>query len=143
MIRPLLIALAIVASACGGSTTTSTEAPAEAAAQTTEAPSTTAAPDTTKAPATTAVSEEAEVPAGDVDGMAVYEANCARCHGDDGTGGRGPSLVDHVQDHGDPETDIGIVTNGGTNMPSFGEKLTGDEIVAVVDYVYEAFAAAS
>ncbi len=153
-LRPLLIALALFATSCGGSTSTTTDAPAEDAAETTAAPETTAAetkaePEATAAPETTAVPEETEAPedteapAGDVDGMAIYEANCARCHGSDGTGGRGPSLIEHIANHPDKASDIGIVTIGGENMPSFGDKLSEAEIVAVIDYAYETFCAAS
>jgi len=152
ILRPLLIALAIVATACGGSATTATEAPAEEVVDVTEAPDTTSAPETTAAaettaaPDTTVAPEETaapEAPAGDADGMAIFEANCARCHGADGSGGRGPSLQGIADKAPDKTRALGLVTNGGSNMPSFGDKLAEAEVIAVVDYVYEAFPASS
>lgn len=145
-LRSLLLTLAVLATACGGSAETDTAATEEdttetTVTETTVAAETTAAPETTEAPADTqpAVEETTQATAAEADGMAVYEANCARCHGSDGAGRSGPSLLGHGDDHGDTVRDIGLVTNGGKNMPAFGDKLLEDEIVAVVDYVYEAF----
>ncbi len=68
---------------------------------------------------------------GNVDAAALFADNCAGCHGSDGSGGFGPDLrnednVDRV---------VQQVTNGGDKMPAFGDKLSGDEIQALADYV--------
>ena len=61
----------------------------------------------------------------------------------DGTGVRGPSLLGIADKRPDKTHALGLVTNGGNNMPSFGEKLDEAQIVAVVDFIYDAFPAAS
>ena len=129
------VAIAFLATACGGG-----DSAEETAAETTAAP-TTAAPETTAAPDTTAAPESTE--AGPADGMAVYEANCSRCHGSDGSGGRGPSLQGIADEQPDPQDAITQTINGGNGMPSFGDKLSEAEIVAAVDYLREAFPAAA
>ena len=129
------VAIALLATACGGG-----DSAEETAAETTAAP-TTAAPETTAAPDTTAAPESTE--AGPADGMAVYEANCSRCHGSDGSGGRGPSLQGIADEQPDPQDAITQTINGGNGMPSFGDKLSEAEIVAAVDYLREAFPAAA
>jgi mono/diheme cytochrome c family protein len=130
------VAVALLATACGGG-----DSAEETAAETTAAP-TTAAPETTAAPDTTAATESTEA-AGPADGMAVYEANCSRCHGSDGSGGRGPSLQGIADEQPDPQDAITQTINGGNGMPSFGDKLSEAEIVAAVDYLREAFPAAA
>jgi mono/diheme cytochrome c family protein len=74
--------------------------------------------------------------AGGVDGAAVFGDNCAMCHGGDGSGGIGPRLAGGrvVTVYPDPADQIVVVTNGRGDMPAFGDKLTADEIAAVVDY---------
>lgn len=113
---------------------------------TTEAPATTTAPETTAAEAadeTTAAPETTEAPettvAGDIDPVAIYAANCARCHGDDGIGTRGPNLTDFAADYPDPAPAITLITEGKGGMPSFGTKLSAAEIVALVDHLPTAF----
>ena len=76
-----------------------------------------------------------------IDGAASYSTNCAFCHGADGAGtGRGPSITGIGQFFvADASPLVGLVTNGGENMPEFGSKLSADEIDAVVQYVVETF----
>jgi mono/diheme cytochrome c family protein len=64
-------------------------------------------------------------------GRALYETNCAACHGAGGEGsGSYPSIV------GEGGSDaIDIVTNGDGGMPAFGGRLTEQEIADVVAYV--------
>lgn len=74
------------------------------------------------------------------DGQAIYVANCAGCHGADGQGG----LAKAIDGIGgffaeDPTPLINLVRDGGTNMPSFGSKLTEAEIQAVVQYTVDTF----
>jgi mono/diheme cytochrome c family protein len=82
---------------------------------------------TTAAPAT----ETTAAAGGDIDAAAIFAANCATCHGAGGEGGVGPDL------RGEDNTDriVTQVTNGGGAMPAFGDKLSGDEISALADYV--------
>lgn len=83
-----------------------------------------------------------EVPAGDaelVTGRMVYANNCAPCHGASGGGGVGPKLsggrvVEQVPDLADQRL---LVENGRNQMPAFNQKLSSDEIDAVVRYTRE------
>lgn len=75
-----------------------------------------------------------------LDPAVIYKDNCARCHGDRGRGveDKGISLVEgHALHH--PEEDfIRQVTDGKDDkMPAFRDKLTEEEIRAVVRYVRE------
>lgn len=154
----LLLALALFAVACGSATdvagdvadavddavddvaevveddepeeaeTTTTEAPVEETT-TTEAPETT----TTEAEAEEAAPEDGAVA---IDGEAIYQSSCSRCHGNEGQGGRGPN-IQGIGDREPIEDGITIVTNGRGSMPSFGNSLSTDEIQAVVDFVWE------
>jgi mono/diheme cytochrome c family protein len=83
-----------------------------------------------------AVEAEAVAAAGGVDGGAIFGQRCAGCHGGDGSGGIGPRLAGGrvVADFPDPQDQIAVVTNGRGGMPKFDERLSPEEIAAVVDY---------
>jgi mono/diheme cytochrome c family protein len=74
--------------------------------------------------------------AGGVDGAVIFGQRCAGCHGGDGSGGIGPRLAGGrvVADFPDQQQQIAFVTSGRGGMPAFGERLSADEIAAVVDY---------
>jgi mono/diheme cytochrome c family protein len=139
----LLPAFALLAAGCGGSepvateptppeTTTSTAATATSAALTT----TTTIAATTTAPTTTSTTTSTipEPAAPD-----LYAANCAQCHGVQLEGGVGPALGSggHAQGHSDAEL-VELVTNGRNTMPAFGEKLSPEQIVALIAFIREA-----
>ena len=75
------------------------------------------------------------------DGASIFSAACANCHGVGGAGtGRGPSIIGIGQFFtADASPLTALVTNGGTNMPAFGTRLTTAEINAVVEYVVATF----
>jgi mono/diheme cytochrome c family protein len=79
---------------------------------------------------------EAVAAAGGIDGAAAYGQRCAGCHGGDGSGGIGPRLAGGrvVAVFADPQDQIAVVTNGRGGMPGFGERLSPEEIEAVVEY---------
>ena len=113
----------------------------EAAASTVVAAGTTAAPETTVAGGdttaeadTTAAAETTTASA--VDGEALYNDECASCHGDDGGGGLGPSLQNLEESFPDQSEVVAIVTDGTGSMPSFGDDLSAEEIDAIVAYIY-------
>lgn len=68
------------------------------------------------------------------DGAAVYEGNCAVCHGDDGEGGEGPRLVGYERLEFVSAT-VGQIIEGGAYMPPFGPRLDDAEIAAVATYI--------
>ena len=68
-------------------------------------------------------------------GASVYQANCASCHGADGSGGFGPKLAGVVAENfPDIEDQIALVADGKGSMPSFDGRLSEEEIQQVVDY---------
>ncbi|MDB4584191.1 PQQ-dependent sugar dehydrogenase [Draconibacterium sp.] len=75
------------------------------------------------------------------DGAALYQQNCAQCHGADLNGGNATSLVDGVWQFGAEDgyqfrnIKFGIAHLG---MPSYEKTLKDDEIRAVMGYVKEA-----
>ncbi len=70
------------------------------------------------------------------DGAAVYVAECAACHGADGGGGVGPPLSGGavVAAFPDAADQTVVVVEGQGGMPSFGDRLSEEEIAAVVEY---------
>ena len=103
----LVLAVAVSFGACGDGDSTTTSA---------------------GSPSTTAASGSETV-----DGSEVFATTCAGCHGADGTGGRGPDLT--VRSSLTKDRIVDQVTNGGSSMPSYGERLNSDEISAVADFV--------
>lgn len=74
-----------------------------------------------------------------LNGAVIYQANCAKCHSENGKGtDKGISfLKGHALNHSE-EDFINQVKNGEKDkMPAFKEKLKEDEIRAVVKYVRE------
>ncbi len=93
----------------------------------------------------------AENPEAIARGKDLFEENCAMCHGDNGEGDIGPSVVDDVflyvkgnlPDNDYYEiinngTDEGIVVEGRTakgGMPPFGDELQKDEIWSILSFI--------
>ncbi len=73
-------------------------------------------------------------------GAALYQQNCAQCHGADLNGGNATSLVDEIWQFGEGNSYIfrnikfGIAHLG---MPSYGKTLKDDEIRSIMKYVQE------
>jgi mono/diheme cytochrome c family protein len=83
-------------------------------------------------------------------GEDLFADNCARCHGEDGQGVVGPSLLNLYERYGvDPDADDteqaravarqaivqGRNVPGKAPMPSFSQVLTDDAIEAVIDHI--------
>lgn len=68
----------------------------------------------------------------------LFKANCARCHGDNGGGGKGPNLTTEKKKAKWKDSDqklVDKITKGGFIMPSFRKKLNADEIKSIAAYV--------
>lgn len=71
-------------------------------------------------------------------GMQLYAAQCARCHGVDGGGGEGPSLVGRQFARAQDDRGLVRIIRGGINgtaMPGAGW-LGNDEAQLIADYVW-------
>lgn len=73
------------------------------------------------------------------EGRDVWLAQCARCHGGDGSGGAGPGIRGPWGEDRSPDaTEMArIVVEGRGAMPGFGSSLDDSEVEAVVRYVRE------
>lgn len=74
-------------------------------------------------------------------GTTLFEDNCQACHGVDGTGGMGPSLVDDIYVNARANTDVGmfeIIHSGASGaMRSFSERgVTQDQILHIIAYIH-------
>src|SRR5215510_4168493 len=70
-------------------------------------------------------------------GRRIFEAQCAWCHGTEGTGGMGPNLQGDLGHGRTAASIVEIVTNGipGTDMPGFRSPLTERSIRQTAAYV--------
>jgi mono/diheme cytochrome c family protein len=71
-------------------------------------------------------------------GKDLFKNNCARCHGETGTGGKGPNLTTEKKQAKWKDSDeklVNKITKGGFGMPKFGKKLMPEEIKAIAAYV--------
>ena len=72
------------------------------------------------------------------EGKAIFEENCVPCHGEDLSGGVGKPLNAGSEAAGKTDAELtSIITNGvpGTAMPTWGDKLSSDQIAQVVSYI--------
>ncbi len=69
-------------------------------------------------------------------GEDVYNKQCAACHGVDGKGGVGPSMIGTAITTGEMQGHIDVIVNGvpGTAMQAFGNQLSELDLAAVVTY---------
>ena len=70
----------------------------------------------------------------EIEAAAIFAANCARCHGADRSGGRYPTLLPASLTQ-DPSLYEATITNGSGGMPSFGNRLSSEEISALVEFI--------
>lgn len=86
----------------------------------------------TQTPQTTQQAQNPQSTSGTADGKALYDANCASCHGAEGKGGSASAL-----NTGGKLSDVITTTKNGIDpvMPSYKTKLNENEIKAIGDYV--------
>jgi mono/diheme cytochrome c family protein len=99
-------------------------------------------PAATPAPKATATPDEFAI------ARANYAKHCSACHGDEGKGGlvkvdnvklKVPNLTEgHALEHPDEKL-VKQVTNGGDGMPKFKDKLSPEEINAMVRFIRHEF----
>jgi len=75
-------------------------------------------------------------------GPAIYSTYCATCHGKQGQGFVGPSLVDVAAQYPDVADQVAVVAGGKGQMPAWTGRLTAKQIRTVVDYTRTAWAPA-
>jgi mono/diheme cytochrome c family protein len=63
-------------------------------------------------------------------GAELFKASCARCHGDDGKGGKKQAKWKDSD-----EKLVKKINGGGFGMPKFRDKLKPEEVQAIADYV--------
>jgi cytochrome c oxidase cbb3-type subunit III len=70
-------------------------------------------------------------------GRRIFDAQCAWCHGAEGTGGMGPNLHGRLRHGSTAASIVDIITNGipGTDMPGFRGPLTERTIRQTAAYV--------
>jgi len=136
----LLVTLTLMLAACApGEVETPAEQPAvEQEAEPTAAPTDEPVEETGEEEAEPAEEEEEpteeQAPAEEVAAEELYQQNCAKCHGDNRNGGRGPALLpDRLSQ--DASVYVDIITNGSGGMPSFEDILTAEEIEALVAFI--------
>ncbi len=68
----------------------------------------------------------------------LYQDNCAECHNPKRLGGMGPALLPGNLKRLREKAAVEVITNGraATQMPAFGEKLSPQEIKALVEFIY-------
>ena len=84
--------------------------------------------------------KRAKESAGEVaNGGEIYKTNCAQCHGGLGEGAKkGISLLKgHALKHSEAEYIEQIADGDGKKMPAFKDKLSVEQIAAVVKFVRE------
>ena len=75
-------------------------------------------------------------------GKDIYQLKCAMCHGEDGTANTPAGKAFKAASFSDPAVEkvsdadrTVVVKNGKNKMPVFGDKLSADQIKAVLTYI--------
>ena len=68
----------------------------------------------------------------------LYSTHCAECHNSKRLGAMGPALLPGNLKRLRKEAAVDVITNGrvATQMPAFAEKLSAQDIEALVEYIY-------
>lgn len=89
-------------------------------------------------------STTAQAQSGPSDGVVLFKAKCAMCHGPDGAGKTPMGQKLNVRDLHSPdvqkESDAGlsqVIAQGKGKMPAFSNKLSSDQVKLLVAYIRE------
>jgi len=87
-----------------------------------------------------AVLVTAMMPAGADDTQALYQAQCASCHGEDRLGGIGPALLPGNLSRLKPQAAEAVIRDGraASQMPGFSAQLEDTEIASLAEWIYRA-----
>lgn len=69
-----------------------------------------------------------------IDAAAIFSASCSSCHGAEREGGGGPPLLPANLTE-DAPVYFETITNGSGSMPAWGNRLSADEINALVEFI--------
>jgi Cu/Ag efflux protein CusF len=74
-----------------------------------------------------------------LNGSEIYKTNCAECHGGIGEGAKKgiPLISGHALHHTEDEYIKQVMNGEGKKMPAFKDKLSAEQIAAVVKFVRE------
>ncbi|MCW2961821.1 MAG: quinonprotein alcohol dehydrogenase [Thermoleophilia bacterium] len=75
---------------------------------------------------------DADADGEELDGEALFRANCAGCHGANAKGANGGPNITESDDIEDIKDQI---VNGGGGMPAFGDDLSDEEVTAIAEYL--------
>ena len=80
--------------------------------------------------------ESTNTASGVVDGAAIFDSQCASCHGTKGQGAAGPKLNGGsvTRTFGDANAELVVVRGGRGGMPAFEGRLTYEQLQAVVEF---------
>lgn len=130
----LVTSLILILSACGVSETPTSAPEVIEEAETQEELPTQDEGEVTQEVLPTEEEGEEATSAPEIDPEAIFADRCARCHGVDRSGRNGPALLPERLTK-DASVYQSTITNGSGPMPSFGDKLSADEINAMVDFI--------
>lgn len=87
-----------------------------------------------KAEDSDSAAEDSEPEPAAIDPAVIFSSNCARCHKTDRSGAKGPSLLpDRLTKEASHYAET--ITNGSGPMPSFGGRLSVEEINALAEWI--------
>ena len=122
-----LLVLALAAGGCGSGTSATTGAGGTVPPSSTQTSAGTASSTTSAAGVSSSVTSAAS----GIDAKGLFASNCSTCHGQNGQGGRGPSL----QSETDQAKVQNQIHNGGQIMPPFAGTLSDSQITALTQFV--------
>ena len=123
--------LVLALAACAGAAEVPTTAPGDTDTDTVEGHDDDTDADTTS---DSDADHDTDENAASIDAADIFSQLCSGCHGEDREGDNGPALLPDVLTK-DPSVYVNTVTNGSGPMPTWGNRLSADEINALVEFI--------